>query len=1634
MGRRKRSKRSHHRSEKRRRRHDTDDSASDSSSNSSNDKRKRDHSLRRKITEKPRTRDNSSVNQSRSGRNTSNRTVVTPELDNVISATGRGTESRGREVVRSRISATGRDTPQLPREPTGGASSEHRTGDVVAVATPVVAVAEAALHAATAAPVDCSFLGPQTEVPQSGTSGQCNNNVTPNLLVNLNDFSHLLQSLVRPGLPSSINTSVNNMIPEFDPSIKNHRIDSWIAKVNECAKIYRWDQAHIMHYALPKLVGNAKKWYQGQTSVSHDWQHWQTLLRKAFPSETNHGVLLTEMLDRRLKFGENLDEYYYEKIMLLNACEISGKKAVDCLIHGIDDRTIRAGASSARFTEPEDLFKFLKDICKEQKDIVRTSNSNRNRPVNTIICNKCNEPGHRAVQCRAANPQSNQTTGSLLTCFNCKDKGHRLHQCPKPIIKCDECNRFGHSSSNCYQKNNTKNNEKRVMFVDSTNANNMKYYKQAFINNSNSVQCFVDLGSDCTLVTQETVDKLGLKVSKECLPSIRGVADVNIPLLGKTNFSLRIESVEAEITAYVIDNHYLHTSLLVGQNFTELPEVVITKTEKSLNILCRNLLPELPNVDQECVSRKLELFVLSDSELKDVDLLSCYNTDLKNTDVYVPGSYRSINGQEYCIQEGVYKVKNGKCDLLIFNMNNSHPVYFIKDSTIARAYPIVYDDCSTNLSEDSLRCLATHATLEPLSRDDIHINPNLSNIQKDVVYNLINKYRECFAQNLSELGCTNITELDIKLTDDIPVAYRPYRLSHSEKNIVRDIIKELEENKIIEESDSAYASPILLVSKKTGGYRLCVDYRALNRKTVRDLFPLPRIDDQIDLLSGNSYFISLDMSSGYYQIPIKEDCKHLTAFVTPDGLYQFTRAPFGLANCPAVFQRTVNKMLGKSREKCAIAYMDDLLISGKDFDECFNKLEQTFVLLKEAGLTLNINKCRFFDTVISYLGFEISTEGVRPGKAKIDAVTCFPEPKNVHEVRQFMGLASYFRKFIENFATIARPLTDLTKQCNSWKWEQQQREAFLALKEKLTQRPILAIYNPENITELHCDASKFGLGGILFQKESPSSCLKPVAYFSRKTTIDEEKLHAYELETLAVVASLSRFRVYLLGKPFTIITDCNALRSTFAKRDIIPRVARWWIALQEYDCSIEYKPGQAMQHVDALSRNPLPCANDDDKNDHFSRVLQISQDDWLLSLQLSDPKICHIRSALEDPQYKEIADIKQNFVLKNNRLYRKVGEDLKWVVPKSARWQICQRNHDDIGHFSVEKTLEKIKKDFWFSKMKKFITKYVKSCLHCAFGKEPAGPKEGFLHSIPKTDIPFQTVHIDHLGPFVKSSHGNQYILLIIDAYTKFCIIKPLRTTKSSPAIRALKEIFYTFGHPCRLISDRGSCFTSLEFKRFVTEFEIQHILNAVSTPRANGQVERYNRTVLDSLRAYTDRLGENKWDQELGKIQWGLNNTLNKGTGKTPAEALFYKRPLSKGEGILGDTISERRQNDKNVEQIRQEINEHIDKDQSQQKLRFDRNRKEAKVYKIGDLVKILKNVPSNDGKSRKLLPKYTGPFKITDVLGNDRYQVSSIPGSSITRGKYSNIWSADRIQPWITIANDQSDSSDDETDLTRD
>ncbi|KAG6464791.1 hypothetical protein O3G_MSEX014731 [Manduca sexta] len=846
------------------------------------------------------------------------------------------------------------------------------------------------------------------------------------------------------------------------------------------------------------------------------------------------------------------------------------------------------------------------------------------------------------------------------------------------------------------------------------------------------------------------------------------------------------------------------------------------------------------------------------------------------------------------------------------------------------------------------------------------------------------------------------------------------------------MIGEMLDAGIIRESTSEYASPIILV-KKDGNYRMCVDYRMLNSITVKERYPMPIIEDEIARLAGQEYFITLDLASGYYQVPISEQCKHLTAFVTPDGFYEFNRMPFGLANAPVIFQRMINKVLGSARFTKAAAYMDDVLIFGRTSTECLDRLEDILKLLEEAHLTLNLSKCDFLQNSINYLGYEISASGLRPGTNKIESVVNFPCPTNVHGIRQFLGLASYFRKFIKNFAQIASPLMKLLRKNVEWEWGPEQQDAFSILKSKLIQRPILAIYDHEAETELHTDASKDGTGGMLLQRSKNDDAFKVVAYCSRRTSPEEKYYHSYELETLAVIRSLEKFRVFLLGKEFKIVTDCSALRSTFMKRDLVPRIARWWLLLQEFNCLIEYRPGSKMSHVDALSRNPVIDNIDSDSMRQHNQVMSISNDDWLHTLQLGDPELERIKQIVEkDLDSKKLDYIKNNYVVRNNKLYRCINgdkNDIRWVVPKGARWQICRMNHDDIGHLGLQKILKRIKTNYWFSKMSRFIKKYVTACLDCAYAKKTSTSNEGLLHPITKVKSPFHTLHIDHLGPFVRSKRGHSYLLVVVDAFTKFVFIKPVRNTNAQNVIRILDDIFYTFRVPDRLISDRGSCFTSNSFKRYCHDKGVKHILNAVSSPKSNGQVERYNRTILNSLKAQTLNNDERDWDSQVGKIQWGLNNTVQKTIGRKPVEVMFGTFMNGEIHAGLNEILEELRE-DIDVDTIHNQVKQNIDKEQVKQKERYDRNKRPAKVYNEGDLVKITKITYNNDGKSKKLLPAYIGPFRVIKALGQDRYKVAPIPGFSGNTIKRTTTVAAERMLPWVHVAalqlHDKSDSSE--------
>lgn len=1377
----------------------------------------------------------------------------------------------------------------------------------------------------------------------------------------------------------------HNTVPEFDPARKEQTMTMWLHKVNECSTIYGWSEKHIVHFALTKLRGVAQRWYEGLSSVLFSWEEWQSKLLAAFPSTENYGQMLSDMLSKRARFGESLETYYYDKIVLLNRCGIVGSRAVECILHGIDDRSVRLGAEAVQYDDPDKLLAYLRNArCSRvpnERKLPRGQFNNKSQ----VIPSKLAVKGPR--------------------CFNCRQDGHIAPHCPNPVKKCNKCQKIGHDAEQCFSKL-TAPTDKTVMRVSNEDQPGQKYFKVVEVNGV-AFEAFLDFGSECSMIRQSEFKKIGNQFKTDELPTLKGFGNSVVQVLGRQRVNVKVDKVQADVELLIVPDEAMHVPIMIGQTFTEQSHIVVHKTSDKLEMF--------QNVDIP-INYKVKLFCNCDVTVTGTSILEVYAEPLMTGELYVEGGIRFMSDIGFSVLPGLFSIDDKGVGKVLVSVPSGKTVALKKGHLIARGR--IAEESKDLLSMKVMRVTnADQQSYRPIIGEEVKTGSNISPEEKSKLLALLNNYRESFASDLSELGATTLGEMSIVLQDDEPVVYRPYRLSIREKEVVRDMVSELLKNGIIQPSTSPYASPVVLVRKKTGEYRLCIDYRALNKKTVRENYPMPLIDDQLDVLAGHRFYTTLDLASGYYQIPIREGDRHKTAFVTPEGHFEFTRMPFGLANAPATFQRIMNQVLGSTRHKEALAYLDDVIIPMKNFLEGLNKLENVLMLFSSAGLTLKLSKCVFFGDNVDYLGFEVSSSGIQPGSRKSEAVAKFPVPQNQHNVRQFIGLASFFRRFVPGFAIIAKPLTHLLKKDSPWQWGVEQESAFRILQEKLTQKPTLALYNPQAATELHTDACKIGVGGILLQRND-GGVLKPVAYFSRQTTPEEQNYSSYDLETLAVVSALHKFRVYLIGVNFKIVTDCNSLRATFQKRDMIPRVARWWEQMQEYTFDIEYRAGTAMAHVDALSRNPIPSSS----QDILREVRNVTEESWLVTVQNADSEVQRIIQILKDPNLEDVVDLKTNFKLRGNKLFRVTPEGEKWVIPKGVRWQIIKLNHDDIGHFSVDKTLEKVKSSYWFPKMRTFVKKYVASCLECSYSKSAGGKKPGYLHPIQKVDIPFHTVHVDHVGPFVRTSKGNMHILVLIDAYTRYLYLKPVKNTKSHTSIRVLKEYFGIFGVPRRLISDRGTSFTSTLFEKFMQDKGIKHVLNAVATPRANGQVERYNKVIIDALTAKSVGTADNKWDDHLPDVQWGINNTFNKGINHTPAEALFGVRPTGSSESRIISEITDEAELstvtslDADRAEIRRKINTHIKSCQQKQKVAFDKRRCQPKEYRVGDLVRIERQV-STTGQSKKLVPKFQGPYRIKVILDNDRFKVEDTPLTRKKGRRFTTIVAIDKIRPWLNF-----------------
>ncbi|KAK7865588.1 hypothetical protein R5R35_010119 [Gryllus longicercus] len=837
---------------------------------------------------------------------------------------------------------------------------------------------------------------------------------------------------------------------------------------------------------------------------------------------------------------------------------------------------------------------------------------------------------------------------------------------------------------------------------------------------------------------------------------------------------------------------------------------------------------------------------------------------------------------------------------------------------------------------------------------------------------------------------TNI-ETKIKLKDDDPVCLQPRRLAPKEKKILSDQIKEWLEKDIIRPSDSEYASPVVIVPKKDGSHRVCIDFRQLNKKIVRDRFPMPLVDDKIDALVNFSVFSVVDLKNGFFHVPVEKNSQKYTSFVTPDNQYEFVKTPFGLCNSPTSFLRFVDNVFKDLvRKSIAITYMDDIIIPGKDYDDAFDNLVQVLKVAAENGLELNRKKCKFLQTKIEFLGYVVESGSVTPSPTKIKAVQHFPEPKTVKQVQSFLGLTGYFRRFVKDYAKMAYPLYEV-RDGQHFFFGNTQKLSFSKLKEALSNEPVLRIYDPEAVTELHTDASKLGYGAVLLQKKPDEKYFHPVHYMSRKTSEGEKKWCSYELEVLAIIEALKKIKVYLLGIRFKIITDCHAFQKTLGKINLPPKVTRWALQLEEFDYEIEHRMGDRMKHVDALSRNPVMMVED--------LMLEVIKKEQKKEERLN----VIIQLLLKEPY--------EDYSMQNEILMKTIDGRNVVVLPTSMQQEVLKKVHDN-GHFGTKKMQEIIQADYYVPRLREKLDHLVECCITCIMAEKKKGKKEGLLQPIPKGDIPLHTYHVDHIGPITATSKLYKYLFVVVDSFSKFTWIFPIKTTNASEVLSKMDIMQASFGNPYRIISARGAAFTSTTFQEYCAKEKIEHVLTTTGVPRGNGQVERINGIIVPVLTKFSKDKPE-QWYRHVNKLQRCINSTFQRSISRSPFEVLFGVKMRHQDDVAILEVLEQEAVElfDREREDLRNAAKKSILKIQEENKKYHDKHSKEARNYQEWDIVAIRR---TQFGPGMKIKQKYLGPYKVSQVKGNDRYEVIRV-GNFDEDGSMITTTSADYMKPYV-------------------
>ena len=1306
------------------------------------------------------------------------------------------------------------------------------------------------------------------------------------------------------------------------------------------------------------------------------WEEMKMLMRKRFvPSHYYRG--LYQKLQRLIQGSKSVDEYYKEmEVAMIRANVEEDREATMArFLHGLN-REIADIVEMQHYVELTDM---VHQAIKVEEQFKRKGLARRGLPMATTSSWKTtpkrdeqqqNKPKFESS--KNANLKTATTSGTIETsssktrdikCFKCQGRGHIASQCVnKRVMVINAQGELESENEEEVDNDDMPSMEdaddeqnavvgdllvaRRVLNVqvkeEESNQRENLFHTRCFVNNK-VCSVIIDGGSCTNVASTYLVEKLALTTLKHPQPyRLQWLNECGeIKVTRQVLVALSIGKYEDEVLCDVVPMHACH--LLLGRPWQyDLRVTHDGFTNKYSFTLNRQPITLVPLTPKQVREDQLKLQSSNEKKKEKERKAETEKKDLKKK------GEKNIDQSE----------KERERISAIVRAREEKFNYIAKKSEIKRAL-FSHQPLIVLMYKEALLCT----------------NDLVGALPSNIV-SLLQEFEDVLPEEVP-YGLPPIRGIEHQI-DFIPGASIPnrpaYRSNPEETKELQRQVSELLEKGFVRESMSPCAVPVLLVPKKDGTWRMCVDCRAINNITVKYRHPIPRLDDMLDELHGSCVFTKIDLKSGYHQIRMKEGDEWKTAFKTKYGLYEWLVMPFGLTNAPSTFMRLMNHVLRAFIGRFVVVYFDDILIYSKNLEEHVMHLKSVLEILRKERLFANLKKCTFCTDKLVFLGFVVSKRGIEVDEEKVKAIQEWSTPTTVSQVRSFHGLASFYRRFVRDFSSLAAPLTEVIKKNVPFKWGKEQEKAFSLIKEKLTNAPLLVLPNFAKTFEIECDASGIGIGAVLMQEG------RPIAYFSEKLSGAALNYPTYDKEMYALVRALENWQHYLWPKEFVIHTDHESLKHLKGQQRLNKRHAKWVEFIETFPYVIRYKQGKENVVADALSRRYALLSILDTKMLGF---------EYIKELYAQDSDFGDVFNACEKMAFGKFYRY-DGFLFRENKLCLPIC---------SLRELLVREAHGGglMGHFGVAKTLGILHEHFFWPHMKRDVERICEKCITCKQAKSKLKP-HGLYTPLPIPSEPWTDISMDFVLGLPRTKRGRDSVFVVVDRFSKMAHFIACHKTDDASHIADLffKEIVRLHGMPKTIVSDRDAKFLSYFWKTLWGKLGTKLLFSTTCHPQTDGQTEVVNRTLSSLLRAIIKK-NLKAWEDCLPHVEFAYNRSIHSATKFSPFEIVYGFNPLSPLD-LTSLPLSERvnldgKKKAEFVKMIHEKARLNIERRTKQYVHQANKGRKKV-VFQPGDWVWLhLRKDRFPEKRRSKLLPRGDGPFQVVERINDNAYKLD-LPG----------------------------------------